>query len=262
MSVTSIQLIGLFVVMMNGASGLHILLPHFPGTIYAEHTSVIQFSSAQISSMSWPNVKPCVDDTSLLCAPIDLETITFSGAVDPPPPDVTGNIPRLRCCCASMTDIQTKYKDPKATDKVAAHIFVDKGVAEAIAASNSRVDTWLTMHSTGTGITVTGDTGKTTFNIVFKPGAQFSIKNDLPPTTPTHFLAYYLMGVGSSKCTSVPSDGPPCAPRATNCVLPRASSRSLTKSSVSKSTKGARTLHGTGRLTESIDMDCSNTHWP
>ncbi len=32
MSVTSIQFIGLFVVMMNSGAGLHILLPHFPGT--------------------------------------------------------------------------------------------------------------------------------------------------------------------------------------------------------------------------------------
>jgi len=262
MSVTSIQFIGLFVVMMNGANGLHILLPHFPGTIYEEHISVIQFSSTQMSSMTWPNVKACADDPSLLCAPIDIETITFSGAVDPPPPDVTGNIPRLRCCCASMTDIQSKYKDVKATDKVAAHIFIDKGVAEAMPASNSRVDTWVTMHSTG-AITVTGDTGKTTFNIVFKPGAQFSIKNDMPPTTPPpHFRAYYLMGIGSSKCTAVPSDGPPCAPSATACLLPKTSASSLAKPSASKRTKAKAPLKQSGVSIESVDVDCSNTHWP
>jgi len=262
MLATSIQFIGIFVIMATTGGGLHIILPHFPGTPYEAHTSSIQFTSTQVSSMNWPNVKTCADNSSMLCAPIDIETITFAGADDPPPPDVIGNIPRLKCCCASMTDIQAKYKDPQSPDKVAAHIMVDKGVAEAISdPSNSRVDTWVTMHTVGpAGITVTGSTATATFKIVFKAGAQFRIRNELPPTTPSHFLAYYLMGIGSSKCTSVPSGGGPCAPSAPGCVVPK----SLAKAVTSKAAKAAPPSgHLKTRLTiESVDIDCSNSHWP
>jgi len=261
MLATSIQFIGIFVIMANVGGGLHILLPHFPNTPYAEHTSAIQFVSTQVSSMNWPNVKPCADNSSLLCAPIDIETITFTGANDPPPPDVIGNIPRLKCCCASMTDIQTKYKDPQAPDKVAAHILVDQGVAEAISGANMRIDTWVTMHTVSPlGITVTGNNGKTTFKVVFKPGAQFSIRNDFPLTTPSHFLAYYLMGIGSSKCTATPSGGGPCAPSAPGCVVPK----SLTKTAAPKTSRvAASPLRPKGQASiESVDIDCSNTHWP
>jgi hypothetical protein len=262
MLATSIQFIGIFVIIANTGGGLHILLPHFPGTPYATHTSAIQFAPTQVTSTNWPNVKPCADNVSMQCAPIDLETITFSGANDPPPPDVIGNIPRLRCCCSTMTDIQAKYKDPLAPDKVAAHIWVDKGVAEAIAAPNARVDTWVTMHTIDpAGITVTGSTSKTTFRIVFKAGAQFSILNDMPPTTPSHFLAYYLMGIGSGKCTAVPSAGPPCAPSATGCLLPNVS-KSATKTVRPKTTKVAAATHRPRASTDSVDLDCSNSHWP
>jgi len=207
MSVTSIQFIGLFVVIMNSGAGLHILLPHFPGTPFADHVSVIQFNPAQVSSSSWPGVTACGPDGTLRCAPIDLETITFTGAIDPAPVDIIGSIPHLRCCCASMTDILTKYKDPAATGKLSAHIFVEQGVAEALTGANGRTDTWVTMHSADpSGITLRGIAGTSSFNIVFNAGAQFAIMNDATSATTPHFLAYYLMGVGSSSCTSVPSD--------------------------------------------------------
>src|SRR3954465_7448212 len=82
MSVTSIQFIGLFVVMMNSGTGLHILLPHFPGTPYANHVSVIQYSPDQVSSATWPGVTPCGPNDSMRCAPVSTETITFGGATD------------------------------------------------------------------------------------------------------------------------------------------------------------------------------------
>src|SRR5438270_7126506 len=105
MSVTSIQFIGLFVVMMNTGSGLHILLPHFPGTPYADHISDIQYDPNQVTSVTWPGVTACGPNNSLRCAPINVETITFAGAADPSPTDVIGDIPHLRCCCTAMTDI-------------------------------------------------------------------------------------------------------------------------------------------------------------
>src|SRR3954471_3197001 len=118
MSVTSIQFIGLFVVMMNSGAGIHILLPHFPGTPYADHVSMIQYNPQQVLSTTWPGVTACGFNNSMRCAPIGLETITFAGAIDPAPTDIIGDMPHLRCCCASMTDILPKYKDPTATDKV------------------------------------------------------------------------------------------------------------------------------------------------
>src|SRR3954447_15265212 len=261
MSVTSIQFIGLFVVIMNSGAGLHILLPHFPGTPFADHVSAIQFNPDQVSSASWSGIVACGPNNSLRCAPIDLETITFTGAIDPPPADIVGAIPHLRCCCASMTDIRQKYKDPNATDKLSAHIFIERGVVEAIAAPNGRVDTWVTMHSTDpVGITVTGTTGGVPVNIVFKPGAQFVIMNSLAqgPDTPSHFLAYYLMGIGSSQCTAVPTDGPPCEARSTECVIPKKLSA---KPAVRRP---AKTRHP-GRVPVSVmdvNSDCSNSHWP
>src|SRR3954465_8384842 len=90
MSVTSIQFIGLFVVVMNTGAGLHILLPHFPNTPYAEHTSVIQYAPEVVVSASWPGITACGPNGSLRCAPIDVETITFSGASDPAPADIIG----------------------------------------------------------------------------------------------------------------------------------------------------------------------------
>jgi hypothetical protein len=259
MSVTSIQFIGLFVVLMNSGSGLHILLPHFPGTPYADHTSVIQYNPDQISSSTWPGVTNCGPDDSLRCAPIDVETITFSGATDPSPTDIVGDISHLRCCCSSMTYLRSKYRNPNATGKLSAHIFVTQGVAEAIAAGNGRVDTWVTMHTSDPdGITVTGTASASSFNIVFKPGAQFEILNSMPPTSAPHFLAYYLMGVGSSTCTAVPSDGPPCAPSAPECVT-----------SANKTARGLkRRLVAVRRITPGpaipleVDTDCSNSHWP
>ncbi|HXH41676.1 MAG TPA: hypothetical protein VNN08_23835 [Thermoanaerobaculia bacterium] len=292
MSVTSIQFIGLFVVMMNGGAGLQILLPHFPGTPYENHISVIQYSSNQVLSTTWPGTADCGPNNSFRCAPIDLETITFSGALDPQPNDLVGNIPHLSCCCPSMTDILSSYKDPGAADKLAAHIFVDHGVAEAIAASNTRIDTWVTMHSTdAAGITVTGDTGTGTFNIVFKAGAQFAILNSIPPdpATPPHFRAYYLMGTGSSDCTAVPTGGPPCTPTATACTTinskatavstPAHSKKKNTptpKPNISAAKSKPKPPDGTqkqksrastkpkmpGVTVMDTDVDCSNTHWP
>lgn len=260
MSVTSIQFIGLFVVMMNSGSGLHVILPHFPGTPFADHISVIEFDPTQVSSTSWPGVVAC-GDGSLRCAPIDLETITFSGAADPPPVDIIGSIPHLRCCCASMTDILAKYKDPAATGKLSAHIFVERGVAEAITGTDGRTDTWVTMHTPTTGgITLHATAGSNSFEIVFNAGAQFTIRNDATSTTTSHFLAYYLMGTGSSTCTSVPSDGPPCAPQATECAVPKASAKKQTAKVTRRAvTQSIKKLHP---VIQSLNSDCSNTHWP
>jgi hypothetical protein len=259
MSVTSIQFIGLFVVMMNGGAGLHILLPHFPGTPFAGHVSVIQFNPSQVASSSWPGTTNCGPDNTLRCAPIDLETITFSGAVDPAPPDVIGNISHLRCCCASMTDILPKYKDPDASGKVSAHIFVDHGIAEAITGNDGRTDTWITMHSADTaGITLLGHWGTSVFTIAFNPGAQFAIMNNtIPePDTPQHFLAYYLMGVGSSGCTLLPTDGPPCAARDTACTIAKVTKQPAVRSRAKASIKKPR-----ASVLEA-DPNCSNSHWP
>lgn len=260
MSVTSIQFIGLFVVMMNSGAGLHILLPHFPGTPYEEHVSVIQFDPNQVASFSWSGVTNCGPNGSLRCAPIDLETITFSGALDPAPVDIIGNISHLRCCCASMTDILPKYKDPAATGKLSAHIFVGQGIAEAITGADGRTDTWVTMHSTAsTGITLHAGSGATSPNIVFNAGAQFVISNTTTPSTSSpHFLAYYLMGVGSSECTSVPTDGPPCAPRSTECAaLPKVKNSAGTRRKATATS--IKKLHSTPLET---DPNCSNSHWP
>ncbi|HEV7488387.1 MAG TPA: hypothetical protein VGQ65_22150 [Thermoanaerobaculia bacterium] len=262
MSVTSIQFIGLFVVMMNTGSGLHILLPHFPNTPFADHISVIQYIPEQVVSTSWPGVTACGPNDSLRCAPIDVETITFSGASDPAPTDIIGAIPHLRCCCQSMTDILAKYKDPKATGKLSAHIFIERGIAEAITASNGRVDTWVTEHSADTsGVTVTGNNVNGSFNIVFKPGAQFSILNSMPdsPTMP-HFLAYYLMGVGSNNCTSTPTNDSSCAPRTIACSLrtPVAAPRKpAVKPAVIRPVLIGKKVSPLGATT-----DCSNAHWP
>jgi hypothetical protein len=287
MSVTSIQFIGLFVVMMNSGAGLHILLPHFPGTVYADHTSVIQYNPDQAMSTTWPGITSCGPSGTLRCAPIDVETITFSGASDPSPSDIVGDIPHLRCCCSLMTDILPKYKDPAASGKLSAHIFVEKGAVEAIAAGNGRVDTWVTMHSSDpSGITVTGVASPSiSYDIVFKPGAQFTILNSMPttPTSPPHFLAYYLMGTGSGDCTTVPSDGSPCAPQATECSILKAKANPSTKSSTKSAPKtAAETAAKTsthmqskkpGRpgpvgkkppvvKTAEVDVDCANSHFP
>jgi hypothetical protein len=262
MSVTSIQFIGLFVVLMNSGAGLHILLPHFPGTPYADHTSVIQYSPDQVSSTTWPGVTNCGPDDTLRCAPINLETISFSGASDPSPTDVVGNIPHLRCCCPTMTGILRKYRDPNSSGKLSAHFFITQGVAEAIAAANGRTDTWVTMHSTDPdGITVTAVASATSsFNIVFKPGAQITILNSTTtsPTTPNHFLAYYLMGSGSSTCTAVPTGGPPCAASGPVCVIPgKQSSKAVIRSSAATKRSGPVTA-----TPLDVDPDCANSHWP
>jgi hypothetical protein len=264
MSVTSIQFIGLFVIMANSGVGLHILLPHFPDSPYADHVSMIQYNPSQVSSTTWPGVTACGPNDSLRCAPIVVETITFAGAVDPSPKDIVGDIPHLRCCCVTMTDILPRYKDPAATDKLSAHIFITQGIAEAITGGNGRTDSWVTMHSADPiGITVSANAGMTgSFNIVFKPGAQFMILNSVSASTaPSHFLAYYLMGIGSSTCTSVPSDGPPCAPRAAECAVPKTPAKKPTASKAGRSIPPK----STSRLTPkpmAFDSDCSNTHWP
>ena len=261
MSVTSIQFIGLFVIMMNTGAGLHILLPHFPGTPFEAHVSVVQFSPTQVISSSWPGITACGPEGSLRCAPVDVETITFSGALDPAPVDIIGNISHLRCCCASMTDILPKYKDPSATGKLSAHILLDHGIAEAITGGNGRTDTWVTMHSADPGgITVHGSSGTNSFNIVFKAGAQFTIANDITstPDTPPHFLAYYLMGVGSGDCTSLPSDGPPCAARATGCTITNVTKRAAANTR-KRATTLKRKLHA---VPLEADPNCSNSHWP
>ena len=261
MSVTSIQFIGLFVVMMNTGAGLHILLPHFPGTPFAGHISVIQYSPNNVSSSTWTGVTACGPSGSLRCAPVNIETITFTGAVDPSPIDIVGAIPHLRCCCSSMTDILPKYKDPAATGKLSAHIFVEHGIVEAIDDVNGRTDTWVTMHSVDpTGITVTANAGTSgSVNIVFKPGAPFTILNTAPVADAPmpHFLAYYLMGTGSSTCTAVPTDGPPCAAQTTECVL---SKKTLVKG-IKPRTRATRTgpVHA-GAL--EVTPDCSNSHFP
>ena len=261
MSVTSIQFVGLFVVMMNTGTGLHILLPHFPGTPFAGHISVIQYSPGDVSSSTWKGVTSCGRNGSLRCAPINIETITFTGAVDPSPSDIVGSVPHLRCCCASMTDILPKYKDPAATGKLSAHIFVEHGIAEAIATAEGRVDTWVTMHSTNPdGITVTTNAGTSgSVNIVFKPGAQFQILNSMTSTAtaPSHFLAYYLMGSGSAACTAVPSSGSPCAPQTPECVLANE------KKAVPVKPLAIKQRSDVGHTTVlDLGMDCSTSRFP
>jgi hypothetical protein len=256
MSATSIQFIGLFVVMMNGGAGLHILLPHFPGTPFADHTSVIQYDPNQVASTTWPGTVVCGPNNSLRCAPINVETIRFSGATDPPPIDIIGTMPHLRCCCTSMTDILATYKDPNATTKLSAHLFVDRGIARAITGSNGRIDTSVTMHSVDpAGITLTGDSS---FTIVFKPGASLAILNSMPASGTPHFLAYYLMGVGSSACDTVPSDGLPCAGTTTDCSTTKVTAKAVARNSKPRK---KRTAAG-GATTMEIDVDCSNSHWP
>lgn len=260
MSVTSIQFVGLFVVLMNTGAGLHILLPHFPGTPFAGHVSVIQYSPGDVLNSTWPGVTNCGPNGSLRCAPINLETITFTGAVDPSPSDIVGAVPHLRCCCASMTDILPKYKDPAAAGKLSAHIFIEHGVAEAITTAEGRVDTWVTMHSTNPGgITATANAGTSgSVNIVFKPGAQFQILNSMTSTqtTPSHFLAYYLMGSGSAACTAVPSGGSPCAPQTAECAVAKKKAVPV-KPLASKKQSGD--VH-TGVL--DLDLDCSTSRFP
>jgi hypothetical protein len=266
MSVTSIQFIGLFVVMMNSGAGLHIVLPHFPGTPFADHVSMIQYDPNQIVTTTWPGIAECGPNNSLRCASINLETITFSGATDPAPTDILGAMPHLRCCCTSMSDILAKYKDPNATGKVASHIFVAQGIAEAITDDTGRTDTWVTMHSVDpVGITLTASAGtEGSFSIVFKPGAQFTIQNSVstPTTSSRHFVAYYLMGIGSSGCTSVPSDGAPCAPRATECVVSKTSAKKQVKSASQAKSMSTAAIHPLHVQRASIDSDCSNSHWP
>jgi hypothetical protein len=118
----------------------------------------------------------------------------------------------------------------------------------------------VTMHSTGlAGITVTANAGTSgAVSIVFKPGATFAILNTMPSTetTPPHFLAYYLMGVGSGTCTSVPSDGPPCAAQTTECVVTKKQTTKAVTSAVRKKRPPVTAI-----VTE-IDMDCSNSHFP
>jgi hypothetical protein len=260
MSTTSIQFIGLFVMMVNGTAGLHILLPHFPGTQFADHFSAIQYAPDQVLSATWPGIAACGPNNSLRCAPIDVETISFTGAIDPPPTDVIGAMPHLQCCCPSMTDILATYKDPKATKKLSAHIFVDQGVAEAMAVTSGRTDTWVTMHTKDpTGITVTGNAGGSSFNIVFKPGAQFSILNSTQTTTgDPHFLAYYLMGIGSSKCTAVPTDGAPCAASNGECLL----TKKQTAAALKRSPARTRLKKGATVAPLDVDANCSNSHFP
>jgi hypothetical protein len=255
MSVTSIQFIGL-VVMMNGGAGLHILLPHFPGTPFADHTSVIQYDPNQVASTTWLGTVACGPNNSLRCAPINVETIRFSGAIDPVPVDVVGTMPHLRCCCASMTDILATYKDPNATTKLSAHLFIDRGIAEAINGGNGRTDTKVTLHSVDpAGITVIGNSS---FTIVFKPGANLTILNTMPPSGTPHFLAYYLMGVGSSGCNTVPTDGPPCAGTTTDCPAKKVAAKAAAPTS-----KPRRKPSGPGGATVlELDADCSNSHWP
>ena len=260
MSVTSVQFVGLFVVMMNSGAGLHILLPHFPGTPFSDHVSVIQYNPSQIVSSSWPGATACGPDGSLRCVAVDLETITFSGALDPAPVDVIGNMPHLRCCCPTMTDILPKYKNPLASGKLSAHIFVEHGIAEAMTGTNGRTDTWVTMHSSdSTGVTLHGSAGTSTFSIVFKPSAQLTIMNTTTPAPPatSHFLAYYLMGIGSEDCTSTPLNDQACAPRPAECPLTKVKISAAPKRRTI--TQSSKKLHAAPL---DVDSNCSNSHWP
>ncbi len=264
MSITSIQFIGIFVVMANSGAGLHILLPHFPGTQFESHTSAIQFSPDQVTDVSWPGIKACETNPALQCAPVNVETITFSGAIDPSPADVIGSMSHLSCCCNAMADILPKYKDPNASGKLSAHIFVKQGVAEAIRDSSGRTDTWVTMHSSSpAGITLIANAKtSSSFKIVFKPGAQFTIQNSpvmtataATPTPRSHFLAYYLMGTGTgtSTCTSVPSGVAECAPSQASCAA--------LKKQIAKPPK-PRAVAADALLQHDVGPDCTNSHFP
>jgi hypothetical protein len=110
------------------------------------------------------------------------------------------------------------------------------------------------------GITVVGNNASGSFNIVFKPGAQFSILNSMPESpTMSHFLAYYLMGVGSAKCTSTPTNDPACAPRATECIL-RTPVSATRKQPMKPAVVGPMPHVKVSPL--AATLDCSNSHWP
>jgi hypothetical protein len=120
----------------------------------------------------------------------------------------------------------------------------------------------VTAHSVDpSGITVIGKNVSGSFNIVFKPGAQFSILNSMPedPAMP-HFLAYYLMGTGSANCTSTPTNDPACAPRATECAFRKLIATTPRKPTVKSTTTIRPKPPQIGPL--AATLDCSNSHWP
>lgn len=250
---TVIQFIGLFIVTSMSPAGLHIILPYV--AVQPPHPSFIAYRQGDLVAQSGFPRRGTFTYAGQTFDWVDVhrEVFEFRGATDPFSGDAS-DLPHLTCCCSAMRDgLKRAYADgmlPE-TQRRSAHFMVRNGTASVVNDPNNARVTEVTMSS-ATGIVVVAGGGR---SLTFKPGARLLVGHEpLPGTavTRSHFHAYYETGRNQAAmmCTSTPlSDPATCGPRPSGCDVPAPQ-------------HAAAPAHRFQPRVETIDIDCSNSHWP
>ncbi|MEK6374846.1 MAG: hypothetical protein AABO58_19370 [Acidobacteriota bacterium] len=282
---TTLQFLGLFVVLYTDGIGYQMLMPDFPN-LQPRHTAVIAYLDGTRddtgSPSAWPQERGSVNiyGVEYKYVKVKKENIAITGSTDAPPLNLKEKIPHLTCCCPQFVEgFKEDFSNPNMVGplKRSAHVYVNNGTATVQTDVNGAMYTQVKMSTVGNGgVTVRGTTadGGNVLTIVFKPGATVIFANSSFETTPPlpqkvhklaeqdHFQAYYDMGKATSGCNAVPSQGGTCAGTITACPVTKAKPTSGTKRAshaheIEKALSGRKS---DGTLFVSID--CSNSQYP
>jgi hypothetical protein len=266
--VTTIKFIGLLVVMLTNP-GARVIMGQFPGT---GHDSFIAYSHDQyVSNSNWPAAgKFTLDGVQYDYVMVNKENVSFTGPTAPFLNGI-GNMPHLQCCCPTMAGFQTAYGDPNEPEKTkkAAHFTIANGTLETYVEPTGAVSTLLTMTGPSQ-LKIRGTAGTTSREVVVNAGAKVIVGNSslaaikgAPAADHDDFLLYYKMGIDSAACTSQPTSGPPCAPRATACDVP-VTAVAATQPAMATRRRAAVTPKNRRRVSqvESVTINCSTSTWP
>lgn len=270
-----IKFVGLLIVTQLSGTGAQVVMSHIPGMV-PYHNAIIAYNDGSRIGGDWQEIGSFTapDGEKFNYVNVDAENVTFNGPNDKFV-NAIGDMPHLSCCCPEMKGMLPEYgnKDQSAATKASAQFILNKGIYTSFIETSNSVATLLALaNDAAVDLTVEGAVPGTSTKrtIVLKPGAKLIVANTPiaalegghVPDTHNDFQAFYNTGVTSAACRLMPSDGPPCAPRADPC-----STTASKKSARAKLTETHKALiekarHWSGRTAMITDVNCSSSQWP
>lgn len=278
---TTIKFIGLIVTtLLNPPNppGAQLIMGDFPVSV-PPHLRIIAYQQGSRINpdIEWPKVGSFNSGgTTYDYVAVTLENITITGptsAFD----NQMGAIPHLTCCCSAFTNgFSPAWGDPNAAldIKKSAYFTFNNGTYTTVEESTKAISTVL-LIADNVNITFTGQLGAVTKTLVIRPFSNIMVANEplavLEGSTvhaaAVDFTNYYLMGIGTQDCTSIPSGGPPCAPQTASCPAATPELRSTAMKRSTKAVKkpklsAAKRKRLNSMLELMVDVNCSSSAWP
>jgi hypothetical protein len=253
---TVVQFIGILITTVSGDRA-DVIMGRI--NIDPSHDRVIAYQQSKyVSNSNWEKAGSFTRNGMVYdYVRVDVENVTFDGPAGPFDYSLTA-IPRLKCCCGTISRIKPAFADPNAAAKSAAHFFVTSGKYESAQQSKDEA-VYTTLTLDGNAVTITGtQAGTATKRITLQADASVLVvhaplssiidgTHQHAGDVSDHFLAYYQMVDTSAQCTRQPSDGGSCAPLNT-CPATGKATRPAKKKTPSPYAVG--------------DINCSSSSWP